>query len=137
MLLLKKPFTIAVANAFRHEEVLRLKDMLHDEQLSLYERLAELSDEIIEKQSGQRNVATEPDDKDEQIEPADLKAVGHNLDQLNSMHIKRILALAGGKINGPGGAAEHLGIHPNTLRKRMDKLGIPYKKISKSKGGYR
>jgi hydrogenase-4 transcriptional activator len=38
------------------------------------------------------------------------------------------LELAKGKINGPGGAAELLGIHPNTLRKRMDKLGIRYKR---------
>ncbi|HUL10679.1 MAG TPA: helix-turn-helix domain-containing protein [Methylococcaceae bacterium] len=33
---------------------------------------------------------------------------------------------AGGKINGPSGAAQLLGLHPNTLRKRMNKLGIPY-----------
>jgi transcriptional regulator with GAF, ATPase, and Fis domain len=36
------------------------------------------------------------------------------------------LKVAGGKINGPGGAAQILGLHPNTLRKRMNKLGIRY-----------
>ena len=41
-------------------------------------------------------------------------------------HITKALAKAGGKINGPGGAAQLLKIHPGTLRKRMDKLGIPY-----------
>jgi transcriptional regulator with GAF, ATPase, and Fis domain len=53
----------------------------------------------------------------------------HNLSEINSMHIRQILRLANGRVNGPGGAAELLGIHPNTLRKRMDKLGIPYKRI--------
>jgi transcriptional regulator with GAF, ATPase, and Fis domain len=33
-----------------------------------------------------------------------------------------------GKINGPGGAAEKLGVHPATLRSRMVKLGIPFGK---------
>ena len=50
------------------------------------------------------------------------------LDEMNARHIRRGLDLAKGKINGPGGAAELLGIHPNTLRKRMDKLGIRYKR---------
>ena len=51
------------------------------------------------------------------------------LDEINALHIERVLKLANGKINGPGGAAELLGIHPNTLRKRMDKLGISYKRM--------
>ncbi|MBW1912345.1 MAG: hypothetical protein JRI43_04090, partial [Deltaproteobacteria bacterium] len=33
-----------------------------------------------------------------------------------------------GKISGPGGAADLLGIHPNTLRNKMGKLGIAYKR---------
>jgi DNA-binding protein Fis len=36
------------------------------------------------------------------------------------------LKLAKGKIQGPGGAAEILSINPNTLRKRMRKLGINF-----------
>ena len=32
------------------------------------------------------------------------------------------------KIHGEGGAGELLGINPNTLRNRMRKLGIPFKK---------
>jgi hydrogenase-4 transcriptional activator len=50
----------------------------------------------------------------------------HSLDEMNSRHIRRALEMAGGKINGPGGAGQILGLHPNTLRKRMNKLGIPY-----------
>jgi transcriptional regulator with GAF, ATPase, and Fis domain len=49
-----------------------------------------------------------------------------SLEEMNARHITQALERAGGKINGPGGAAEILGIHPNTLRKRMNRLGIPY-----------
>ena len=48
------------------------------------------------------------------------------LDEVVKRHIKKALALSNGKINGPGGAAEMLKIKPNTLRNRMNKLGIPY-----------
>jgi hypothetical protein len=41
-------------------------------------------------------------------------------DVISALHIQRLLKLAKSKINGPGGAAELLSIHPNTLRKRMD-----------------
>ena len=48
------------------------------------------------------------------------------LDEMTVQHIRRALEMSGGKINGPGGAAQLLGLHPNTLRTRMNKLGIPY-----------
>jgi len=53
-----------------------------------------------------------------------------SLDEMTAQHIGRALQMASGKINGPGGAAEALGIHPNTLRTKMNKLGIPYGKRS-------
>jgi hydrogenase-4 transcriptional activator len=43
-------------------------------------------------------------------------------------HIESVLATAGGKIHGPGGAAELLGVNENTLRNRMDRLRIPYRR---------
>lgn len=49
-----------------------------------------------------------------------------NLDEVNAKHIMSVLELTKGKINGPGGAADLLGIHKSTLRSRMDKLGIDY-----------
>jgi transcriptional regulator with GAF, ATPase, and Fis domain len=55
------------------------------------------------------------------------------LDEVNSRHIQRVLGLAGWKIHGPGGAAELLGIHPNTLRKRMDRLGVPFRRRDRGK----
>jgi transcriptional regulator with GAF, ATPase, and Fis domain len=48
------------------------------------------------------------------------------LEELNARHIRQALEKSGGKINGPGGAAQILNMHPNTLRKRMNRLGIPY-----------
>ncbi len=48
------------------------------------------------------------------------------LDEVVSRHIRRVLKMAKGKVRGPGGAAELLGINPSTLRNRMERLGIPY-----------
>ena len=39
-------------------------------------------------------------------------------------NVERALAKAGGKISGPGGAAELLGLHPNTLSSRLKSLGL-------------
>jgi DNA-binding NtrC family response regulator len=50
------------------------------------------------------------------------------LDAVVTRHIKKVLRRTGGKIHGVGGAAEMLGVKPNTLRARMDKLGIPFRK---------
>jgi transcriptional regulator with GAF, ATPase, and Fis domain len=50
------------------------------------------------------------------------------LDEAMMQHITAALAHSQGKIHGPHGAAEILGINPNTLRYRMQKLGIPFKK---------
>ncbi|MCF8044552.1 MAG: sigma 54-interacting transcriptional regulator [Desulfarculaceae bacterium] len=60
------------------------------------------------------------------------KAVDRNqpfpsLDAVCAAHIQQALTRTGGKISGPDGAAELLEIHPNTLRQRMDNLGIAYK----------
>ncbi len=47
-----------------------------------------------------------------------------SLDELQSLHIRRVLEATGGRIEGAGGAAELLDINPNTLRSRMKRLGI-------------
>jgi transcriptional regulator with GAF, ATPase, and Fis domain len=76
---------------------------------------------------------------------ANLKGVGHkesiedmeiidqmtHLDEIISIHIRRILNKTRGKIHGKGGAAELLGINPSTLRNRMNKLGIDYGRVRK------
>jgi transcriptional regulator with GAF, ATPase, and Fis domain len=48
------------------------------------------------------------------------------LDVIMARHIRRVLAMCQGRVEGPRGAAIRLQIHPSTLRKRMQKLGIPY-----------
>jgi len=53
------------------------------------------------------------------------------LDVLVRRHIQHVLGLTGGKIHGPGGAGEVLGVNPDTLRYRMKKLGIPFRKEGK------
>ena len=50
------------------------------------------------------------------------------LDAVTANHIRKVLRITGGKIHGPGGAGELLGMNPNTLRYRMKKLGIPFRK---------
>jgi len=50
--------------------------------------------------------------------------VPDNLDAVQRQHIEAVLERCRWRINGAGNAAERLGIHPNTLRFRMKKLGI-------------
>lgn len=50
-----------------------------------------------------------------------------SLKEMEIKHIKQTLKLTQGKIAGPKGAAELLDIHPNTLRSRINKLGISKK----------
>ncbi len=51
-------------------------------------------------------------------------ATADTLDAIQRAHIEAILAECGWRINGRRNAAERLGLHPNTLRFRMKKLGI-------------
>jgi transcriptional regulator with GAF, ATPase, and Fis domain len=44
-------------------------------------------------------------------------------------HIRGLLEMTDGKIQGPGGAGEVLGVNPNTLRYKMRKLGIPTRRL--------
>jgi formate hydrogenlyase transcriptional activator len=47
-----------------------------------------------------------------------------SLSSIERAHIEKILRECGWRINGAGNTAERLGMHPNTLRFRMKKLGI-------------
>ena len=47
-----------------------------------------------------------------------------SLDETERRHITKVLAQTRGVIEGPGGAAKILNLHPNTLRSRMKKLGV-------------
>jgi DNA-binding NtrC family response regulator len=67
---------------------------------------------------------------DEKPEPAATdnlpqpKAEFPTLDQAMARHILDALAMTGGKIEGPAGAARLLAINPHTLRARVRKLGV-------------
>ena len=50
------------------------------------------------------------------------------LEESERAHIRRALAAADGRVHGPKGAAELLGINPSTLRSRMQKLGVTSKR---------
>jgi transcriptional regulator with GAF, ATPase, and Fis domain len=50
-------------------------------------------------------------------------------------HLKQVLALAGGKIEGESGAAALLDLNPATMRSRLRKLGIPFGRESKASHG--
>ena len=45
-------------------------------------------------------------------------------DDMAASWIRKALVLSRGKISGPNGAADRLGLHPNTLRSKMKKYGI-------------
>jgi len=59
--------------------------------------------------------------------PADENEIT-NLAEVEKRHIIKILQSTNWRIEGPRGAAVLLGLHPNTLRGRMQKLGIQPKK---------
>jgi len=72
-----------------------------------------------------RGPIVEIDDALEQrLPPSDHPLPPTNLQEVERAHIVRVLAETNGIIEGPRGAARILGLHPNTLRFRLQKLGI-------------
>jgi transcriptional regulator with GAF, ATPase, and Fis domain len=53
-----------------------------------------------------------------------LAPASGTLDSIQRVHIESVLLECGWRINGRNNAAERLGLHPNTLRFRMKKLGV-------------
>ena len=64
--------------------------------------------------------------KDKKIKPGNSVEEDDfpTMDETVKNHIEKALVLSEGKIYGPGGAAERLGMKPTTLQSRMKKLGI-------------
>jgi transcriptional regulator with GAF, ATPase, and Fis domain len=70
----------------------------------------------------------------------DIHSVESPADSLVSVeraHIEGVLRECGWRINGFGNAAERLGLHPNTLRFRMKKLGIVRREPARESGRLR
>jgi formate hydrogenlyase transcriptional activator len=62
-------------------------------------------------------------DGEEQIDPAPGNQV-KTIDEVEREHIVAVLKLCGGKVSGPGGAAEKLRIPSTTLSSKIGRLGI-------------
>ena len=58
------------------------------------------------------------------IQSTNLPTMDHAMADL----MRKALIISQGRIEGKGGAAELLGVHPMTLRNRMKKLGVPFGK---------
>jgi formate hydrogenlyase transcriptional activator len=73
-----------------------------------------------------KSVGAPETDAPEDRQAADLKSKNPllTLDEVERNHILAALQHSGGVVDGPKGAARILNLHPNTLRHRMDKLGI-------------
>jgi formate hydrogenlyase transcriptional activator len=57
-------------------------------------------------------------------EAAGRAGTRESLENVQRLHILEVLKSTGGVVEGPRGAATILGLHPNTLRSRIKKLGI-------------
>jgi transcriptional regulator with GAF, ATPase, and Fis domain len=66
--------------------------------------------------------------------PPSPRVVAHRrtLDDVMADHIRAVLRQTAGRVQGQGGAAEVLGVHPSTLRSKMRKLGIVYGRAAKT-----
>jgi DNA-binding NtrC family response regulator len=75
---------------------------------------------------------------DETFGAGHRKAMGQSGDRTlaaaERAHLEAVLDECGWRINGPGHAAEQLGLNPNTLRFRMKKLGMT-RPARRPKGG--
>ena len=74
---------------------------------------------------------------DTKRQPADMPLDFKTLDALVKDHIQAALATCEGRIFGEKGAGKLLGVNPNTLRKKMQKLGIMAKEQSIARIGAR
>jgi len=73
------------------------------------------------------SVSEAPRDKVQAAEgtqPATQSSSLQTLEEVERAHICAVLQQTRGVIEGANGAAKTLGMHPNTLRHRMEKLGI-------------
>jgi formate hydrogenlyase transcriptional activator len=60
----------------------------------------------------------------EAAQPAGPSSSIKTLEEVERAHISAVLEQTRGVVEGANGAAKTLGMHPNTLRHRMEKLGI-------------
>jgi DNA-binding NtrC family response regulator len=88
---------------------------------------------LIQHEGGKLTFERRVDPPTGEVPPDTSTARIAKLDEAMALHIQSALEVAMGKVNGAGGAAEILGIHPNTLRNRMNKLRISYGRRKKER----
>jgi len=64
------------------------------------------------------------EEREEETVSTSASLAPYSLESVERAHILQVLQETHGVIEGPGGAAKILNLHPNTLRSRMKKLGI-------------
>jgi transcriptional regulator with PAS, ATPase and Fis domain len=73
--------------------------------------------------------------QEEEIDRASALNQNHDepmdLDLMMAAHIRKVLKMCNGRVEGDKGAARRLNIHPSTLRKRMKKLNIAFGRMAK------
>jgi formate hydrogenlyase transcriptional activator len=70
------------------------------------------------------SISEEPPLEVEAVHPYADQPPLKTLQEVERAHILAVLQQTHGVIEGSNGAAKTLGMHPNTLRHRMEKLGI-------------
>lgn len=91
---------------------------------NVLERAAILSNEHVLKITPELFPGEEVNVMTDQPESVTCRSANENLESLQRRHILSTLAATNWVIDGPNGAANILGLHPNTLRSRLKKLGI-------------
>jgi formate hydrogenlyase transcriptional activator len=66
--------------------------------------------------------------------PSAVEQSSQSLEEVERAHICRVLEETSWIIEGPKGAARVLGLHPNTLRSRLKRLGIARRPLASSPG---
>jgi len=92
--------------------------------------------ELIQYEGGKLTFERRVDSLAGEVPPETSTARMAKLDEAMALHIRNALEVAMGRVNGPEGAAALLGVHPNTLRNRMNKLGISYGRRKKGSGSF-
>jgi formate hydrogenlyase transcriptional activator len=84
----------------------------------------ELDPDLIPALTGADSAGTAEKSLETALPPGPASPPNSTLEDVERAHIVAVLNQTGGVVEGPRGAAKILGLHPNTLRHRIQKLGL-------------